>query len=142
MKRFLYNVGYYLLLLMVVIPTVYTAGPWLETKYWPVFSKFTIASAVEVSPGVTRVVVSFDKRRECAPGGFGWFSGKRGEPFEELTIVATVQDSGSGSGRPVGRQLSKPFDINIADDQIADNVFVDIFSRCHPLWVTRSEVYP
>jgi len=142
MKRFVLNVSYYTLLLMVVLPTVYTAGPWLETKYWPVFSKFTIVSATEIAPGRTRVVVAFDKNRDCAPAGFGWFSGTRGGPFEELPVIAPMQNTGDASGRPVGRQLSRPFDVDVPAAQIAGHVFADIYSRCHPLWVTRSEAYP
>lgn len=141
MTRMLNGPVFWLLLAIAFMPLVLTIGPGLETRHFPVFSKFDFVSVTEVAPGRSEVVVAFDKLRDCDPAGYAWYIGRRGEgQFSELTVQST--SNGNSYGRPVGRQVSLPFQVNASPDQLKD-VFVDVFSRCpFQPWTTKSEVYP
>lgn len=114
-------------------------GPSIETRFFPVFSYFRIIDAVEIGPNQIQVRVAFDKLRQCAPAGYGWYLGHRDNgDFEEIDV-----DAGSSGVRPAGRQISRPFVLHMsASDLESGAVFANVFSRCHQLWLSRTEVYP
>ena len=121
--------------------TVVTVGPAVETKLWPVFSTFKFESVQEIAPGRSRVVVSFEKVRNCEPAGYAWYLGTReGGQFSEVEVRSI--STGSPVGRPLGRQLSLPFEVT-ANPADLRSVFINVFHRCpFQPWVTKSEVYP
>ena len=132
---------FWLLLAIAFMPFVLTVGPLIETRYFAVFSKFQILSKELVSPGHTRVVVAFNKVRNCEPAGYAWFLGKRDSgQFSEIEVRSITM--GNSVGRPVGLQTSAPFEVTATPDEL-DNVFVNVFSRCpFQPWITKSEVFP
>jgi hypothetical protein len=141
MNKIIRGPVFWLLLWLAVMPLVLTLGPALETRYLPVFKSFKLVSVTEISPGISRVVVSFEKVRACDPAGYGWYLGTRDRGIFSEVEVRSV-NNGSNNGRPLGHQLSLPFDVSASPKDL-QNVFVNIYSRCpFQPWVTKSEVYP
>ena len=117
-------------------------GPAIETRYFPAFGKFTVVSMEAAGPNATTIVVEFTKLRGCAPGTPEYYKGKRSGPFEPITIHVVKTTAGEDPGRPIGTQRSAPGVVDADQSTIMNNMFVDITSRCWPLWMTRSEVLP
>jgi len=42
---------------------------------------------------------------------------------------------------PVGRHRTK-LDVDVNPVEFANGIYAEVFSRCHPFWVTRSVVLP
>lgn len=141
MIRVLRGPTFWLMLVLILTPLAFALGPAVETKYFPVFRQFKLVSIERIEPGLSRVVVSFDKVRECEPAGFAWYQGARhGNQFSEIAVRTVTM--GNTVGRPVGQQLSAPFEV-AANPEDLGNIFVNVFSRCpFQPWVTKSEVYP
>lgn len=139
----LFNAAFYVSMAVVAYVMLFTVGRSVETAMFPVFSYFRIASVQEIEPNVIRLQVSFTKDRDCEPGGYAWYAGQRGGTFRELG-VRTIPPEGNQTGiRPLGAgQVSRPFDLLISADEFEAGIFADVYSRCHPLWLSRSEVYP
>lgn len=124
----------------VLLIAVFTFGPWLETTFLPVYSKFKIISMEELPDGQAKVVFRFTKLRQCEPQGAAWFFGEPGSAFRQLKV--TVQNPNPTSSRPLGTQITYPYVMDVTVEQLADATFAEIFNRCHPFWLTRSEIYP
>lgn len=89
--------------------------------------------------GQSRAVFRFTKLRQCDPQGSAWFAGEMGKAFRQLPM--TIQGGGT-SLRPLGEQLTSPYIIDAPPEVVRGAVFAEIYSRCWPLWTTRSVIYP
>lgn len=127
----------YVLFTMVLVLAFFTVGPWIETKYFPVYSKFTIVESQQTPEGL-QMVARFTKKRNCDPQGYGWFVGD----FGALRQVRLHTLPGYTIHRPLGTQLTQPFvvkELTVAD---LANIYAEVYHRCHPLWITRTVIYP
>lgn len=123
---------------MVLLIFFFTLGPWVESSFLPVYSHFELVSA-EPSPDGTIAVFRYTKYRNCEPLGYTWFSGDIGAGVTQLN----VRRKGSSGPRPLGTQTTAPINIaGITPLELADNVYAVLYSRCHPLWITETEVRP
>lgn len=130
-----------LLAAMVAVGALFVFGKPLETKFFPVYSKFEILSIEPYGVEQSRAVFQFTKYRECDPQGFSWYAGDPAAAFRQIGIRREgVSDS--GGPRPLGTQQSSPFIIDATPDQLRGIVFAEIYSRCHFLWTTRTDIYP
>jgi len=121
---------------------VVSVGPWVETTYFPVYSSFEIVSIEASGDHQSRAVFKFTKYRECESAGFAWFQGELNTPLRPLE-VRVVRDPGDPvTVRPLGEQLSSPYLLDVTLDRIENVTFAEVFSRCHPFWLTRSIIYP
>lgn len=141
MTKLLRGPVFWLLLAIAFTPFVLTVGPAIETRFFPVFTKFEIASVSETADGGSLVVVKFTKARYCEPAGYAWFMGRRDAgQFSEIEVRSVTM--GNSVGRPVGSQTSAPFEVAAKPEDL-NHVFVNVFSRCpFQPWITKSEVYP
>jgi hypothetical protein len=112
-------------------------GPAAETRFFPVYSKFTVVEAIEVEGG-TMARFRFTKYRECYARGWAWFIGD----FGAISRQVEVRPIDEPIIRPLGDAVSNPYFIAATPDQVRDQMHAEIFSRCHLLWLTRSVVYP
>lgn len=133
------QVGLWALTVMVGILAIWTLGPILETKYFPVYSKFKVLSVKEVDEGL-EFMVRFTKFRNCDPQGYAWYvgdfsTGVHQIPARGLAPVGTIH-------RPLGTQNAGPF--LLRNIQLIDipNLYAEIYHHCHPLWITRTVIYP
>ena len=126
----------------VLLVAFYTFAPWLETRWMPVYSKFKVISIERVSDTQSRVVFRFEKLRQCEPQGSAWLFGEPGAAFRQLRITIERPHGIDSIIRPVGVHVSNPYLMDTSVEQIASATFAEIYSRCHPFWLTRSEIYP
>lgn len=122
---------------------IWTVGPTLETRLFPVVGKLAILRIEALPDGRLAVYAAFRKLRACDYIGIAWYRGVQAGSFERVPI-ALLRERGdvSSPNRPVGFQTSGPWQVAIPPDQIRNNSFVELFHRCHPFWVTRTEFYP
>lgn len=112
-------------------------GPAVETRFFPVYSKFVVEE-VRVVEGGTMARFRFTKYRECNARGWAWFIGD----FGAISRQVEVRPTDDPIIRPMGESVSNPYFIAAAPEQVRDQMHAEIYSRCHPLWLTRSVVYP
>lgn len=130
----------WMLLTMVLILGIWSIGPVIETRYFPVYSKFTITKMEEVDEGMN-FTARFTKYRNCDPQGFAWYIGDLGTGARVVPARGVVPSTGAVH-RPVGTHLVGPVllkDITMSD---VPYLYAEIYHHCHPLWVTRSVIYP
>lgn len=122
---------------------VFASAPFVETRMFPVYSKFHVLTAVQTPDGV---VASFDfeKYRECEPKGLTWFLGEIGIS----TAVTTSAPEGTRGPRPLGRNVSSPYLLEgITLEDLDTQVIAQLRNQCSIFgvqlpWVTVSDVYP
>jgi len=126
---------------MLLLMSFFTFGPLVESKFFPVYSKFRIIEA-EDSPQGARAIFEFNKYRNCDPQGFAFYNGELGQAFHH--VMVNVENTSPGSRlRPLGPQLTSVYNLrNVTVDDLKSSVFAEIYSRCHPLWITRTKIYP
>lgn len=130
----------YLLSLIVVLVSmmlVMWLGPVIETRFFPVYSRFTVETANEVEGG-TEVQFRFTKYRECPARGWAWFIGDFGAVSRQVEARPTE----NAVIRPLGEAVSNTHFIAATPDDIRHSMFAEIYSRCHIFWLTRTVVYP
>jgi hypothetical protein len=125
----------------VFISAVFVIGPWIETKWFPAYSKFKIVSIERAGDRQSRVIFRFTKNRQCEPVGNSWFFGEPGAAFRQLKVQIDNQDAFTAV-RPLGTQTSNPYVLDATVEELANATFAVIYNRCHPFWLTRSEIYP
>lgn len=116
-------------------------GPKLETRLFPVYSKFKIYSIKALPDGESEVVFSYTKLRSCAPAGVTWFVGEPGAAFRQVDLVS-LRPTNPPVNRPLGANISVPYVVDVAPEVLRDQGFASIYSNCHPFWITQSIIYP
>jgi hypothetical protein len=127
-----------MLFLMALIMVVFSAGPLVETAYFPVYSKFKIINVERELTGL-RLQLQFTKYRNCDPQGYAWYVGDLGIGLRQLPISVTPYGT---VHRPLGTQFTQPMLVQDLRVEDLPNLKAEIYSRCHPLWITRSVIYP
>lgn len=116
-------------------------GPTLETKFFPVYSKFEILELTAQPEGKTRAVFAYTKLRSCEPVGVNWFMGEPGAAYRQVELMS-LNPPTTSSNRPVGFNVTVPYLIDVTPDVLRHRAFATIYSNCHPFWVTQSRIYP
>lgn len=123
---------------LVVISAVRIFGPEIETRLFPVYSKFEIHSIESVSPTQTRVVFEFQKLRQCEPRSASWADDELGQEYKII-----LEGDPNLVPRDLGQQLSRPRLFDASVDEVENRLVAYIVSRCPFMpWDTRSEVFP
>lgn len=124
--------------------TVFTLGPSVEARLFPVVSKLTIVSLTADTDGNAVITAEFTKHRDCQYLGITWFHGKPDGYFSRATVILRPGSGtdDSGTTRPPGTQRSGPWVIGIPVDEIETNSFAMLSHQCHPFWVTTTDFYP
>lgn len=122
---------------------VYTVGPWVETKYFPVLEKLQIVSVQMDGVEQSLVYTAFTKLRDCGYVGTAWYW-KREDGSLERVPFASIRKTGdtSSPNRALGYQRAGPWQIGMPAPQIVPNSVVEIFHSCWPFWTTRTAWYP
>lgn len=124
---------------MVLMMGVLIIGPYLETKFWPAYSAFEIESVEPYEGGKSKVVFRYTKYRQCEPQGFSWFAGELGAAYRQINIRSL---DGPQPPRQLGQNLSNTYVVDVPPNVLINGTFAEIYSKCHFLWTTRSEIYP
>lgn len=126
-----------------LLTAVFTAGPAVETRFFPVVGKLQILKMEPVNDSVTAVWAAFAKRRDCEFIGIAWFRGRPDKEFERVPLVLMRDEHDiSSPNRPVGYQKSGPWQVAIPYGEIVGNSFARLYHRCQPFWISTTEFYP
>lgn len=126
------------LLLTVLIMVAGTVGPAIETRFFPVYSKFALVSASEKDGG-TVAQFRYEKLRECPAQGFSWYVGELGAASRQV-VVEPIKPL--NRPRSVGEHVTTPYLMDVDIRHLVDGMRAEIFNRCHPFWISRTEIYP
>lgn len=121
----------------VLIIVARMLGPSLETVFFPVYSKFDPVLIESTEEGVV-AQFRYEKLRACPAQGFAWYTGDFGNGGERVSVEPVAQLT----PRTVGEHLTTPYLIRATSEQLRDDIRAEIFNRCHPFWLTRTEIYP
>lgn len=124
----------------VVVVGIWVMGPVIETRWFPVYSKFKLVNVETNSHGGSIVTVEAYKFRDCLPQGYAWYNGDFGNNVRQLTVQSRRQLNVSPS-LPLGK-FTSAFEVDIQPIEIASGISAETFSRCHPFWTTRTIVFP
>jgi hypothetical protein len=129
---------------LALIPPSYFILQAIEHAQFPVVGKMELLNIEAEEGNTTLVYVKFDKLRDCKYLGISWFRKLPGDVLERATIdirPLTPLDR-SDTNRPVGTQITGPWRIGIPADVIRSTSTVHLTHQCHPLYVTRTVIYP
>lgn len=128
-------------MVLLAVVAVYLLGPLIETYFFPVYSKFTIAHITPTADGGSEVSFNFTKYRTCEPAGINWFIGEPGGAYRQADLVSE-RPAMPPINRPIGYHLSVTYKVDVAPDVFRAQGFASVYSNCHPFWITRSVIYP
>ena len=133
------------IIFFAVFFTIWTVGPSIETKRYPVVGKLEVLSAVENVEGQTVIHAAFRKFRDCEYIGIQWF--KVVDPitgsFERVPVELLRADNDvSSPNRPVGYQKAGPWIVHLNLQEFKERSFATLTHRCHPFWPTTTNFYP
>jgi len=121
----------------------YTAGPGLETKYWPVVSKLQVLTEEVFDGNSVKIRVQFTKLRDCDYIGMAWYVGVRPDDFERVAVQLMREPGDAGSpNRPLGTQRSGPWILAMTQEEFRYTSFARLEHRCHPFWTSITDFYP
>lgn len=127
-----------LIVVMVSIMLLLWVGPAVETRFFPVYSRFQVVSAEPVEGG-TVATFRFTKYRDCEARGWAWYIGEFGALARQVEINRV---NGTSARRKPGLTVSSPYFIAATPDQVRNDMQAEILSYCHPFWPSRSVVRP
>lgn len=90
-------------MLISAVFTVYTVGPSLETRMWPVVAKLQILSVKSRTDGRTEIRAAFRKLRGCEYLGIAWYVGDRPNDFRARFSGAAARPDRYGQPKPTAR---------------------------------------
>lgn len=125
----------FLAICMALTPAIFSVGPYIETRFFPVVRGTMILNEERVKGGVS-FFVQFTKVRQCEFLGLAWYVGQVRVP---INFAPTAKNS--PRTRPTGDQFTGPWLVVTRKTSVKGNTAY-AYHRCHPLWVTISEFYP
>lgn len=127
----------------VLLVTFFVTFPQLETRYFPVVTKLQIDLIEPAAEGRSAVYVSFAKLRGCEYIGMAWFEQTSSVDKDRVTLeLYRAPGDITTPSRPVGRQSSGPWVVDIPPDRLRADSIVEVTHRCHPFWSTVTQFYP
>lgn len=122
--------------------TLFTVGPAIETRLFPVVSTLRILSITADQDGQAVVDAEFTKLRDCEFVGISWYR-NLAEGFERVPVILHRREGDTSSpNRPVGTQRAGPWVIGMPAAELRENSFAVLTHTCHPLWPTRTAFWP
>ena len=123
--------------------TIYTVGPAIETKWFPVVSKLRIIDVSEDENGNAVILAEFTKLRDCEYLGLAWFRGKPDKRFERVPVILMRQEGDTSSpNRPTGSQRAGPWVIGMSPAEVPKGSFARLYHTCHGFWTTTMDFWP
>jgi len=142
-RRVLFEASFYLVLIIGSTVTIFSLGPYLETRFWPTVSKLHILSIEATGPAETTIRAEFTKLRNCEYVGISWYRGTPQGGFERVPVILLRQAGDTSSpNRPTGKQRAGPWIIGVPISEVPSNSFAQLVHRCHPFWPTTTDFYP
>ena len=121
--------------LIILIPLLWPLLKKAEPILLPVVTDFKVEKLVIVEEG-TLIWVSLNKIRNCQYLGMEWYRGNRRIVFD----TERKDSDHSAKSRIVGEHIIGPWFLE--DTFGLDGVTGYVQHSCHPLWTTRTKLYP
>lgn len=141
-KFFTYAIS--LIAVTFIVLLLFDFGEWAEEQCCPVYKNWRLAK-VEPGPrdGTTNVWIEFDKVRRCDYLGLSWYWGDPVGGYRR-SIVNFNRPRGdrNDAWRPLGKQFDGPWTLSIPLDRLLRESAVEVHHRCHPMWVTHTQLMP
>jgi hypothetical protein len=118
---------------MALTPAVFSVGPYLESRYFPVTRDVEVVQE-HISDAGTSFYVRFDKVRRCDFDGLAWYDGNR-----RLWVDFEPGAKRAPRTRPPGDQYAGPWFVEGLQGTTGSRAFV--YHRCHPLWTTITRFF-
>jgi hypothetical protein len=123
--------------------TLFTVGPSLETRWFPVVSKLEVLSIEPYGEGQSLIRAAFQKKRDCEYIGAAWFVGDRATEFERVSLVLMRSEGDTSSpNRPLGYQRAGPWIVGVPPYELRNRSFATLTHRCHPFWNSVTNFFP
>lgn len=122
-------------IVVLILLGIFVAGPEIETRWFPAYSRFEVLK-IEPHEKGSKVTVRYSKFRDCIPQGYAWYLGDLGDNMRQLTVSANL----TAPSLPIGRHTSTQI-IEVTPEEFAGSLYAEVFSKCHPFWITRSVVF-
>lgn len=123
--------------------TLFTVGPSVETRFFPVVSKLKITKILAEGESSSRIYAEFDKKRDCEYIGISWFHGHPAGDFERVPVSLLRREGDSSSpNRPLGLQKAGPWIVSVPPAELRKNSFARLTHRCHLFWVSTTDFWP
>lgn len=132
-ERVLSRTGLTVALSLALTPAVFSVGPEIEARFFPVVTMANIESVEKVADGVA-FYVSFDKLRQCEFLGVTWYLGA-----ERVGIEFEPGHNLYPKSRPVGDQYAGPWLVRNVTS--LEGTRAATVHSCHPLWETVTPFY-
>ncbi len=120
---------------MALTPAVFSVGPIVETRLFPVFSQTRVFAETANRAGV-EFHLEFRKRRQCEFLGLAWYAGPTRFP---VRFEPNATEPPQSLTRPIGFHRDGPWQILGLWSLQETTAFA--MHRCHPLWITMTEFY-
>ena len=120
---------------MALTPAVFSAGPLLESRFFPVLRNMEVLTERVDEIGVV-FDLAFEKVRFCDFVDLVWF---RGPVQLELDYRPDLEGPVRPQNRLVGEHITGPWRVRGVSSLAEAQVFA--IHRCHPLWNTVTHVY-
>jgi hypothetical protein len=127
-----------------VLYAFFMIAPAVETRFFPVVSKLVILShSTDPATGATTITAAFTKKRDCEYVGISWTHLLPDNTQERVAVILGRADGDTSSpNRPIGTTIAGPWVLPLSWDEIQHNSFAELYHKCSPLWVSRTEFYP
>lgn len=109
----------------------------IEGRVAPVVSDFQITRMETAGEGFTRFWGTAVRVRDCKWRGMNWYLGDGNSDAS-----ATVRIEESTKIRRLGKFSFGPWVAAVTPDELRDKTFAVAIHECHPLWSTRTRIYP
>ena len=132
-ERVLSKSGLTVALSLALTPAIFSVGPEIEARFFPVVENVQVESVTRVEEGVT-FYVSFRKARQCEFLGVTWYLGA-----ERVGIEFEPGHNLYPKSRPVGDQYAGPWLVRNVTS--LEGTRASTVHSCHPLWETVTPFY-
>ncbi len=132
---------FWALLGLLIWPFVYTYGPTVEGRIFPVVvsTKLTRVTAVEKHPDRAIVYGSSRKiRGSCVYKDIEWYYGRPNEAH----VLVPVDIVEPAKLRADGRFTFGPWEVHLSPGLIKSNSYAIVRHSCHPFWDTYTWFWP
>lgn len=119
---------------LILAPFVWSIGPDIEMRYFPVVRNVAVQKEDVTSQGV-EITMTYDKSRPCEIVDLVWENGLSRLPVEPAEGSPLIQRRTVGEDRQSRVLL-------IRGTRTLEGTRAIVFHRCHPLWLSRSLFYP
>lgn len=120
---------------MALTPAVFSVGPLVETRLFPVVNQTKIFDEKVNKTGV-EFHLEFHKRRQCEFLGLAWYAGPTRFPVRFEPDATMPPQSLT---RPIGFHRDGPW--QVLGLWSLEQTRAIAMHRCHPLWITITEFY-